>query len=296
MANENILITGGNGLVGSRIIELLSQTYQFDVINRTSGIDITDKQSVTNKIKNSSANTILHLAAKTDVDGCEKEKDLGKESEAWRINVEGTQNIVEACKEANKKIIYISTDFVFNGEDTPKEGYTEESKQNPVNWYGQTKNEGEKIIQETTVPWIIARIAYPYRSSFEKKDFVRVFKTLLEQGKSLSLVTDHFMSPTFIDDIGQAIHILLQTNETGIYHVTGNQTLSPYEEGVAVAKIFGLDISLIGKTTRAEFFKNRAIRPFNLKMNNDKISKLGVHMKTFEEGLLEVKRQLENNY
>ncbi|HSW89128.1 MAG TPA: SDR family oxidoreductase [Candidatus Saccharimonadales bacterium] len=294
MANKKLLITGGNGLVGSRVVELLSSTYDFNLLNRTSGTDITDKEAVLNKITNSEAEIIIHLAAKTDVDGCEKEKELGHESEAWKINVEGTRNVVDAATAANKKLLYISTDFVFNGQDTPEDGYTEESKPSPVNWYAQTKYEGEKIVQAAAIPWIITRIAYPYRAKFEKNDFARVFKSLLEQGKHLSLITDHFVNATFIDDLAPALDMLISQNQTGIYHLTGSQTLSPYEEGLLVAKTFGLDPTLIGKTTRAEFFKDRATRPFNLRMNNAKIEKLGIKMKSFEEGLTEIKRQLNN--
>src|SRR5579883_1052835 len=117
---NKLLITGGNGLVGSRIVELLSNTYQFDSINRTEGTDITNKEAVLNKVKSSDASTVLHLAAKADVEGCEKEKELGKNSDAWKIHVEGTKNILEACEQTQKKLIYISTDFVFDGENTPE--------------------------------------------------------------------------------------------------------------------------------------------------------------------------------
>jgi dTDP-4-dehydrorhamnose reductase len=292
MEKTKILITGGNGLVGSRIVELLSDKYTFSFINRTSGVDITDKEAVLSSISSSDASIVLHLAAKADVEGCEKDKELKTDGEAWKINVEGTRNVVDACIASNKKIIYISTDFVFGGDDTPEKGYTEESHPNPVNWYAQTKYEGEKIVQGATVPWVIMRIAYPYRAKFVKNDFVRVFKSLLEQGKHLNLITDHIVNATFIDDIAGALDVLLDQNQTGIYHVTGNQALSPYEEGLLVAKTFGLNDSLIGKTTRAEFFKDRAKRPFNLHMNNDRIIKLGIKMKTFEEGLAEIKNQI----
>src|SRR5579864_4697223 len=143
MSKLKILITGGNGLVGSRIVELLSKKYEFEQVSRSSGVDIIDKQVVFDKIKNSDTEVVLHLAAKADVDGCEKEKELGEQSDAWKINVEGTRNVVDACVSANKKIIYISTDFVFGGEDTPENGYTEENIPRPINWYAQTKYEGE---------------------------------------------------------------------------------------------------------------------------------------------------------
>src|SRR5258708_1634568 len=306
MNKTKLIITGGNGLVCSRIVELLSNKYEFQNLSRGTCVDISDKEAVLQVIKQSDADIVLHLAAKADVEGCEKDKGLdaefqsGKVTEneikekqtAWAINVLGTRNIAEACVASNKKLIYISTDFIFGGDDTPEDGYTEESKPNPVNWYGKTKYEAEKIVLQSSIPWIIMRIAYPYRAQFVKNDFVRVFKMLLEQKKQLSLITDHIVNATFIDDIANALDVLITQNVTGTYHVTGSQPLSPYEEGLLVAKTFDLDQSLIGKTTRQEFFKDRAPRPFNLGMNNDRITKLGVRMRSFEEGLLEVKKQI----
>lgn len=294
MDKQKILIIGGSGLVGSRIIELLSPEYDFQEESLKTGFDITQPESVIAKIAETDAPVVLHLAAKADVDGCEKDKALGKEGDAWKINVEGTRNVVSACIQHNKKIMYISTDFVFGGEDTPEAGYSEENQPNPLGWYAETKYEGEKIVQSASVPWCIVRIAYPYRAQFEeKKDFVRVFKSLLEQGKQLQLITDHINSPILIDDIAIGLDLLIAQQATGIYHVTGSSAHSPYEEGILVAKTFGLDEALIGKTTRAEFFKDRAPRPFNLRMNNAKITALGAKIKTFKEGLEEVKRQLD---
>jgi len=293
MNKQKILIIGGSGLVGSRIIELLSDRYDFQEESLVTGFDITQKESVGQKISDSEASIILHLAAKADVEGCEKDKELGHDGDAWKINVEGTRNIVDACVVANKKIIYISTDFVFDGENTPGNGYTEENQAHPINWYAQTKYEGEKIVQNASTPWIIARIGYPYRANFEqKKDFVRIFKALLEKGTPLKLVIDHMNTPTFIDDIAYALDTLIDQQATGIYHVTGSSSLTPFEEGLLIAETFGLEKSLISKTTLEEFFKNRAPRPFDLSMNNGKITRLGVKMKRFEEGLEEVKKQI----
>jgi dTDP-4-dehydrorhamnose reductase len=142
-----ILGTGLTGLVGSRVVELLSNKYEFENLSRSSGSDISNKEQVLGKIKSSDAQVILHLAAKTNVDECEKDKTLAQSGEAWRINVEGTKNIADACLQASKKLIYISTDFVFDGENPPPGGYSEEDIPNPVNWYARTKYEGEKIVQ-----------------------------------------------------------------------------------------------------------------------------------------------------
>ncbi len=300
-----ILGTGLRGLVGSRIVELLKDGYEFEV----SDIDITDRHRVLEGIKNSDAQVVLHLAAKTDVDGCEEdkkrdieilrykdierqEKEWGDKKTAWAVNVVGTENIADACQVSNKKLIYISTDFVFDGTNPPDNGYSEEDTPDPINWYGKTKYEGEKIVQELPTSWLIVRIAYPYRGKFEKLDFFRAILNRLQKGEKVIAVTDHIFTPTFIDDIAFAIDCLIRKKEKGLFHVVGSQALSPFEAAVVIAKVFGYDQKAISKTTRLEFFKNRSPRPFQLTMNNDKIERLGIKMKTFEEGVKAVKGQM----
>ncbi|MDO8621578.1 MAG: NAD(P)-dependent oxidoreductase [Candidatus Levybacteria bacterium] len=281
-----ILGTGLTGLIGSRIVELLNGAYEFEF----SDTDITDKEAIGEKINNSNASVVLHLAAKTDVDGCEKDTALGVNGDAWRINVEGTKNVAEACEKSNKKLIYISTDFVFDGEKESE--YSEEDKPNPVNWYAKTKYEGEKIVQSSNLNWIIARLAYPYRANFQRKDFVRNLIHFFKNKESLSMVTDHIMTPTFIDDIAFAFDKLLKNDEKGIFHIVGNSFISPYEAAMKIAEVFNFDKVLIETTTRKDFFKYRAPRPFRLAIKNDKIQKLGIKMKTFEEGLRKIKDQI----
>lgn len=286
-----ILATGLSGLVGTRIAGLLPQ-YSFIDLSRKTGIDITNRDEVRKKIFETEADYILHLAAKTDVDGCEKERDLGTESEAWKINVEGTRNVVGAASEKDIPVIYFSTEFVFDGEKPVGELYREEDTPNPVNFYAQTKYEGEKIVQENQKN-IILRIAYPYRAQFEKNDFVRAILSRLKNNQPIAAITDHTMTPTFIDDIALALDVLFQKKESGIYHAVGNQRLSPYEAAMTIAETFSCDRNLISETTRAQFFKDRAVRPFNLGISNDKITELGAHMHTFKEGLQTIKQQLE---
>lgn len=300
-----ILGTGLDGLVGSRIVELLKDLYEFEY----STVDITDREKIIEKIKNSDAGIVLHLAAKTDVDGCERDKDedigisklqdikeqqnawTGKNT-AWAVNAFGTGNIIEGVRAGNKKLIYISTDFVFSGDDCPEGGYTEEDKPDPVNWYSMTKYEGEKIVQNSNIPWIIARIAYPYRAKFARPDFARSLINAFSEKRILNLVTDHIMCPTFIDDIAGALNVLIKREETGIFHMVGGQSVTPYDAALIIAKNFGFDTSLMNKTTRENYFKDRAKRSFKLALKNDKIEKLGVKMRGFEEGILEIKKQL----
>lgn len=285
-----ILATGLSGLVGSRIQELLRNKYQFENLSLDKGVDITDSEKIISLITSSNASLFLHLAAKTDVDGCEKDKPLGISGDAWKINVEGTKNIVDACTKSGKKIIYISTDFIFDGGK--EEPYTEDDNQNPINWYGQTKFEGEKIVSNSSLPFAILRIAYPYRANFQKKDFIRVLIDKLKNREKLKLVADHIMTPTFVDDLLNVLDSIIRNNLTGVFHAVGSQFVSPFEVGVILSDIYGFDKNLLQKTTREDFFKNRASRPFNLALKNDKIQKLGIKMKTLEEGLFEIRKQL----
>jgi len=284
-----ILGTGLDGLVGSRIVELLKDKHEFENLSISTGVNITDRDVILEKIKTSDAQIVLHLAAKTNVDGCEKDKALGEDGEAWKINVGGTKNIADACSQTNKKLIYISTDFVFDGN---KEVYSEEDIPNPINWYAKTKYEGEKVVQASKIPWIIVRIAYPYRAVFERLDFARAILRRLQEGFPIAAIKDHIFTPTYIDDIASAFDMLISKNSQGVFHVVGNQSLTPYDAALLVAKTFDFDQNLISKTTREEFFKDRARRPFQLRLKNDKITKLSVRMRTFEQGLREIKSQI----
>jgi len=289
ISRKKIIVSGGSGLVGSRVVELLSSKYDLNLYGRGDGFEITDPNSFS--ILNSSADYFLHLAAKADVDGSEVEKEMGEESEAWKVNVGGTKNVADFCKENGIKLIYISTDFVFDGEKKEGEFYTEEDTPNPINFYAKTKYEGERAVENSGAEFAILRIAYPYRKEFEKKkDFVRAILDRLSQGLPVKAITNHIMCPTFIDDIANVIDRIIETGETGIFHAVGATPLSPYDAAVKIQEIFDLDKNLIGTTTREEFFEGKAKRPFNLYLRNGRIENLGVKMKTFEQGLYELKK------
>ncbi len=282
---------GITGLVGSRIVELLSDKFNFFNLSLETGVDITNPKTLS-MLREGKEKIVLHLAAKADVDACEKDKEFGQQSDAWKINVLGTKNVVDACRKNGTKIIYISTDFVFDGQTSKAGGYDEDDIPHPLNFYAQTKYEAEKIVRNSGLPYVIMRIAYPYRAKFEgKKDFVHVMAELFEKGRHIEAVTDHVMTPTFIDDIAWAIDKLIEKNSVGVYHVVGSQFVTPYEAAVLVARTFGFDQSLVKKTIRREYFADRAPRPFRLALNNDRIEKLGLKMKSFEQGLEEIKKQ-----
>lgn len=288
-----IIGVGITGLVGSRIVELLKDDFEFINVSIETGADITRPETLKEPIEKSDARIILHLAAKADVDACEKDKPQAEFGAAWKINVVGTENIINAAKKKNKKIVYISTDFVFDGDHPPAGGYTEEDKPNPKNWYAKTKYEGERRIAASGLPYLIVRIAYPYRAKFDlKRDFFRNIKEKLESNQKISVLTDHVFTPTFIDDIAYALKTIIESKAEGIFHVVGSGSQTPLTAAYQIAEEFNLPKFLIGETTREIYFKDRAFRPFQLRLKNDKISKLGVKMLNFNEGLQEIKRQL----
>lgn len=276
-----IAITGANGLIGSRILELLSSDFQFIDIPQ-SEVDITNKDQVYNKINSLDFDIFLHLAAYTNVDASEQNQTL-----SFKINVNGTKNIFEAVNEKKKKMIYMSTDFIFDGENPP---FYEDSHPNPISYYGKTKYEGEKIVQNGAM---IIRLAYPYRASFEpKRDLVRTIKHALEQNKTLQMVKDSTITPTFIDDLVYALRYLINNYSPEIFHLVGADSLTSYDAGRLIAKTFNLNTDLIQETTYDEYFNGKAQRP---KLSEIKTKKNNFYkMKSFEEGLNEIKKQIAN--
>jgi dTDP-4-dehydrorhamnose reductase len=300
---------GASGLIGSRVAELLADSYPITNLSSETGFDIRKSEMVDQEIGQDTEHSVVVLfAAKTDVDGCEKDKETDQavlqkdraEQEAffrdnptaWAINAFGTQNVVDSCRKAHKKLIYISTDFVFDGNNPPPGGYKETDVVSPTSWYGQTKYEGEKIVEQSGLDYLIIRTAFPYRSDVFalKKDLAHIFLGLLEKKHAFKVVADALIQPTFVDDFAMAVKKLLDTNSSEIFHVVGSQSLTAYDAVLLLAKEFGFDPSLVGKNTAEAFYQGRAPRPYNSVLNNDKIQSLGVKMRTFAEGIKELKR------
>lgn len=284
-----ILATGLSGLVGTRIKEVLGETYEFTDLSFATGVDITKEEDVAQSFASSDAAIVLHMAAKTDVDGCEDDKIFGEDGAAWTVNVVGTENIVNAAKKTGKHIVYISTDFVFDGSH---EEYTEDDEPNPVNWYGVTKHEAEIRVSGSGIPNTIVRIAYPYGLKSVRPDFVTRIREVLSRGETAKVVTDHEFTPTYIDDIALALGKLFERRAEGIFHVVGSQSLTTKEAAETIQRVFSLPGKL-EPVTRKEYFRDRAFRPFHLRLKNDRITKLGCSLRSFEEGLRTVKASPE---
>lgn len=280
---KRIVGTGFTGLVGSRIVELLEDQYEFVPL----GIDVRVKEEIQQKVSQLKPDYMLHLAAKTDVDGCEKEKYLGEKSDAWQINVQGTQNIVDACIQNNVKMVFVSTDFVFSG-DTP---HGESDIPNPLNFYGKTKLEAERYVQTLGNNGLIIRISFPFRAYFNKReDIVRMFISSLRQGKTVKAVKDQIITPTFIDDIATAIPTIIERQVDGILHLSGGVPISPYELAIMIKNEFNLS-GTVDPVEFKDFYKGRAMRPLKSILSNGTITTLGLKTHTIEEALKEIKEK-----
>ena len=285
---QQIIGTGLSGLVGSRIVELLGNQYDFQNLDLTSGVDITKAEEIEQKISSSKAKHLIHLAAFTDVSKAWEQRNEGKESLCYKVNVVGTKNIAKACKKHNKFLIHFSTDFVFDGDKTSP--YTEEDKPRPIEWYGQTKLWAEEEVKKSGCYYAILRIAFPFKKkeSFSglepnpKLDLVRKIISKLQGGEELKIFFDQIITPTFIDDIAKVVEYCIKNNPIGTYHCVGSSQISPYDLASMVAEKFNLNKTLIKKTSIKQA-NQPGLRPRQVYMglSNKKLEKdFGIKMKT----------------
>lgn len=285
-----LLGTGLSGLVGSRIVELLSPKHTFTNYSLENGVDITDREGILARIQGEFESPwVLHLAAYTNVQQAEKDRSLNKESIAWKVNVEATQNIIDACLATDKRLLYVDTDYAFDGT---KKLYNEDDIPNPQGWYAITKSEGAKRVLAMDERGLVIRISNPYRANpVGKTDFVHKMLERLTNGQEIVAPTDQLFVPTFVDDIARSIDALISAHANGIYHVVGSQAISPFDAARTVAHIFGQREDLVKETSFAAYFSGRAPVPQYAVLTNDKIRALGVTMRGFRDGVAEVKKQ-----
>lgn len=288
---KKILATGAVGLVGSRFLEMFKDKYDVANIDILSGVDITDLSSVEKFISQNESDTLIHLAAFTDTNKAWEEKG-NTYGICYKVNVLGTKNLAEVCKEKGIHLIHISTDFVFDGTKTTP--YLETDATSPLEWYGETKAIAENVVIDSGVSHTIVRIAYPYRANFENKpDLIKKIRAGLESGKLYPQFTDTTITPTFIDDIARAFDKIIELKPQGIYHVTGTTSLSPFELAQKVAVAYGFDKNIVKEGSLTEYLKT-ASRPFarTVAMDSSKAQKdLGLTFATIDEGIAQLKKQ-----
>lgn len=290
-----IIGTGLSGLVGSRIVELLKDKYNFVDFSLDSNINILDIRQLEDAFQqNSDAVAVIHMAAFTDTNGAWAQKG-DKTGLCFQLNVGGTENILEMCKKYDKYLIHVSTDFVFDG--SKKGSYTETDKPKPIEWYGETKYWAEKLVVESKHKAAVVRLAYPYRAKFETKpDIVKKIINGFENNNLNPMFADQIITPTFIDDIAKGMAFFIKKQPVGIFHLVGSDSLSPYDMALKIAKVFGFDQNMVKKGSLKSYMESSPAgsRPWQMNgaVSNNKIKKLGIKMKTFDEGLKEIKKQL----
>lgn len=287
-----ILATGATGLIGSRFVEMFGDKYNVVNMDLSTGVDITKVETFKSFFDaHTDAKTLIHLAAFTDTNKAFAETG-DKNGICYKVNVDGTRNIANICKERGIHLIHVSTDFVFDGkQDTP---YLEESPLSPIEWYGQTKAMAEDVVKDSGVSYSIVRLSYPYRANFEAKlDLIKKIRSGLESGKLYPQFSDTMITPTFIDDIARAFDKLIELHPQGIFHSVGSDSLSPYDLARKVASAYGFDPSVVKEGSLTEYLKSAA-RPFarTVKMSNQKSAgDLDIAFMTIDEGLVEIKKQ-----
>ena len=205
------------------------------------------------------------------------------------VNVQATQNIANICKKTGKHVLYISTDFVFDGA---KEPYLESDTPNPVSFYGQTKYEGEKRVADIGNLGLIVRLSFPYRKEkWKKMDFVHRIIEKFQSDGDITVPKGQRIVSTYIDDIAWGLKKLSMDNAYGVYHLVGSQALTNMEIAVKIATRFSFDEQKIHEVPFEAFYSGRAPRPFHAVLRNDKITKLGIRMSSFDEGLKLVQRE-----
>lgn len=270
-----VLVTGVKGQLGYDVVNELEKRGHNAIGVDIEEMDITDEKSVNSVIKSVNPEAVIHCAAWTAVDAAEDEENIPK---VRAVNGKGTENIAKVCKELDIKIIYISTDYVFNGQGTD---FWEPDEKNfePLNIYGQTKYEGECAIRENTKKHFIVRIAWVFGEN--GNNFI---KTMLKVGKThnkITVVNDQVGSPTYTFDLARLLVDMVESEKYGTYHATNEGICSWYEFACEIFKQaidLGIEeyknVSVVPVTT-AEYGVSKAKRPFNSRMSKDKLTENG---------------------
>lgn len=301
-----VFVTGVAGQLGHDVMnELASRGYEgigTDLAPEYNGVqdgsyvttaqyvslDITDKAAVDKTIQEIHPDVVVHCAAWTAVDAAEDED---KQAKVRAINAGGTQNIASACKEVNAKMVYISTDYVFDGQGT--ESWQPDCKDyKPLNVYGQTKLEGELAVSQTLDKYFIVRIAWVFG-----KNGNNFIKTMLNVGKkydTLKVVNDQIGTPTYTYDLARLLVDMIETDKYGYYHATNEGGyISWYDFACEIFKQAGYTNTVIPVTTE-EYGLSKAARPFNSRLDKSKLVENGFKpLPTWQDALARYLKEIE---
>ncbi len=289
-----ILITGANGFLGQHLIKRLLDETTHLIIATGKGeqrtpfqstsleyvsLDLCDGVAVHHLMDMLRPDLVVHCAAMTQADECEV-----NEIDCWNINVTATRFLLDAAKKIGARFILLSTDFVFDGAAGP---YRESDTANPVSYYGSSKVAAEKSVMESGLDAAVVRTCLVYGDvvTGTRNNIVTWVKNNLQDGKSIKVVSDQWRTPTYVEDLSAGIQLLIDKKASGVYHISGEELLSPYDMAIATADHLGLDKSLIEKVD-ASTFSQPAKRPARTGFVIDKAkSELAFKPLSFKEGL-----------
>jgi len=288
-----VLITGSNGLLGQKLVQLLSQQDQVQLIATAVGenrlpnkvgytyesMDITDPLAIQTVFDKHQPTHVIHTAAMTNVDQCEEDP-AGCEI----LNIKAVDFLVQACKKHDAFLCHLSTDFIFDGEKGP---YDELAKPNPISIYGESKLKAEEIVMQSGIRWSIARtvLVYGIVADMSRTNIILWVKKSLEDGKEIKVVTDQFRTPTLAEDLAMGCWLIIKQEAEGVFNISGKDFLTPYEMAIKTADFFHLDKSLIQQADSSTFTQ-KAKRPPRTGFDISKAQNLlGYEPHSFEEGI-----------
>lgn len=259
-----VFVTGVKGQLGFDVVNELNKRGHEAVGVDIDEMDITDKDSVNRVIKAAAPDAVIHCAAYTAVDAAEDNEELCR-----NVNAKGTEYIAGVCRELDIKMMYISTDYVFNGQGTRP--WEPDDERAPLNVYGQTKYEGELAVEENLAKYFIIRIAWVF--GVNGKNFI---KTMLNLGKThdkLTVVADQTGSPTYTYDLARLLVDMIETEKYGRYHATNEGECTWYEFACEIFRQAGMDVKV--EPVGSDQYPAKAKRPANSRMNKDKLEENG---------------------
>mgnify|MGYP002797485383 FL=1 len=260
-----ILVTGVNGQLGYDVMNELAKRGIEGVGTDVDNMDVTDAAACERVIKEVGPDAVMHCAAYTAVDAAEDNVELCR-----KINGEGTRSIAVVCRELDIPMMYISTDYVFDGQGTRP--WEPDDERHPLNVYGQTKYEGELAVEELLEKYFIVRIAWVF--GVNGKNFIKTMLRLGKERGKVSVVNDQIGSPTYTYDLARLLVDMIQTDKYGRYHATNEGLCSWYEFACEIFKKAGMDSVEVTPVTSAEY-PAKAARPFNSRMSKEKLTENG---------------------
>lgn len=267
--NMKALVTGVKGQLGFDVVNELKKRGHTAIGVDIEEMDITDKASVEKVINEVKPNVVIHCAAWTAVDSAEEEENISK---VRNVNAKGTENIAKVCKALDIKMVYISTDYVFDGQGT--EPWKPDCKDyKPLNVYGQTKLEGELAVSTNLDKFFIVRIAWVF--GVNGNNFIKTMLKLSDKYDTLRVVNDQIGTPTYTYDLARLLVDMVETDKYGYYHATNEGGyISWYDFACEIFKQAGKDVNVIPVTTE-EYGLSKAARPFNSRLDKSKLVENG---------------------